>query len=225
MINIKDMTPNVYMANSRDFQVLARTLEVLLNYVQMNIDNMEGNYRIDNMNQGLINLFLLSLGFEGAHNYTNVDLEKVAKVFKWLMKRKGTKEAIYDIVYLLLRSQHLEEEFSITIHTIKNNNVRTTTSMTPSELSDLYTIDLYLPRNLKDLVLLEDLFDYILPAGFTYTLREYEAGTTSTTKVKVSGLSAINTSAVNGSPLINQVFDSSGTPSGETPKSLVFGGK
>lgn len=161
MISVQKYTPEVYYKNSRDFQLLGRVCEVLYNYILMNVDNMVGLPISDNTNPILLDLALLTIGFDRHHNYTNVDLVKLSEIFKYIMKIKGTKVVIEEIVYLLLRSQSIkEEEFILNIHSLlgklRNSN------------EDFYVIDLYVSNKLKDIVLIEDVFDYILPAGFIY---------------------------------------------------------
>lgn len=164
MINIKDMTPDTYYNNSRDFQVLGRTLEVLLNYTKMNVDIMKGNYDIKNIDDSLLDLLLLTLGFEETHSYSKDSLKLLPMVFKWMVRKKGTEEAINYAVYLLLRSQHIEQKPSIKIRTL--GKIRSL----DEDFDDLYTIDIYLPKETKDRVLLKDLFEYILPAGFRFNI-------------------------------------------------------
>ena len=165
MIEVDKLVPTSYYENSRDFQVLGRLFEMVLNYSKTNADLVLGTIVSDNMNLELVELALYTLGFFKKHNYPNTDLLILAKIFKSIMKIKGTKSAIEYCVYLLLRSQHIEEEFELTI----NNLVDTTRDVT-KDCNELYTIDLRLPTKVKDTILLDDLFDYILPAGYTYNI-------------------------------------------------------
>ncbi len=168
MISVKKYTPEVYYNNSRDFQAVGRICEILYNYILMNVDNMLGLPVSDNTNPILLDLALLTIGFDRHHNYTNVDLVKLAEIFKYVMKIKGTKKAIEEVIYLLLRSQNIEEEaFILNIHslfgTIRNRDWE------PDDINpDMFSIDLYVSNKLKDIILIEDMFDYILPAGFIY---------------------------------------------------------
>lgn len=167
MIKVYESVPQIYYDNSRDFQLFGRLYEIMFNYILMNIDLIKGVPVNDNTNLALVDLALLTLGFSQTHNYTSIDMLDLAKAFKSIVKKKGTKSAIEDCVKLLLRSQHLEKDFIVKIHTL-TLNVRDITEET--NYDELYTIDIYLPKNTEDIILLEDLFEYILPAGFVYNI-------------------------------------------------------
>ena len=215
MISVQKYTPEVYYKNSRDFQILGRICEILYNYILMNVDNMLGLPVSDNTNPILLELALLTIGFDRHHNYTNVDLVKLSEIFKYIMKIKGTKVAIEEIVYLLLRSQSIEEEeFILNIHSLLGRFRNTN--------DDIFVIDLYVSNKLKDIVLIEDVFDYILPAGFIYhiylssTFRRDISTTLNNDNAILNQLMDYNSSKVFG-----QVFDSidkPNEPDKEAPK-------
>ena len=226
MIKVQDNVPSVYYNNSRDFQLLGRTLEVILNYIKMNVDIMEGNYRISNLNQVLTPYLLKTLGFESERVYTNIDLLLLARAFKHIMYKKGTKQALVDIVNLVLRSLHIEEDYEVIVPTIDTNNIRP--QMDDNMLSELYTIVIMLPSSLQDTKLIEDLLDYILPTGFVYkfiTLQDrqkYKTKLTSTIKTP------IRYDYVSGDGAINKIYKSNASgdiSSGVTNNSTVFNSK
>ena len=203
MLEIKNKVPSTYYNNSRDFQVLGRTLETLLNYINLNISNMRGTYNPENLDPSLVELALTTLAFDSSHNYQNVDLVKLAQIFKKMMRTKGTKEAINDIIYILLRSQRVEESYYVKI----NNLTLNLRDIDNADLDELYSIDLYLPEKLKDLVLIDDLFDYILPAGYVYTKHGVATlqGDTPTTTMTSSD-NIVITEYQNGSPITGQIY-------------------
>lgn len=215
MISVQKYTPEVYYNNSRDFQAIGRVCEVLYNYILMNIDNMIGLPISDNTNTTLLDLALLTIGFDRHHNYTNVDLVKLSEIFKYIMKIKGTKKAIEEIVFLLLRSQNIEEEaFILNIHSL-NGELRTTSWKPDSSTGkvDTFSIDLYVSNKLKDIVLIEDVFDYILPAGFIYHI--YLSSTFSReveTQIKNTNNTLNFGYASNSSQMFGQIFNSTDNP-------------
>ena len=160
MIKVQKLVPEIYYSQSRDFQFLGRVFEVLANYVKMNIDLVAENPLSKNSDDKMINLLTTTLGFETKHDYNTQDLRAICNVFVDLVRRKGAKSSIEDACRTLMSVQNLsgylsvedeEEEDSIT-----------------HEHAKTYTINIYIPAELTDLILLEDLFDYILPAGYEY---------------------------------------------------------
>lgn len=211
MIKVQNYTPSVYYNNSRDFQAIGRLCEVLYNYLLMNISTLRELPLSDNIDPTLLDLVLLTVGFDKHHNYTNVDLIKLAEIFKYIMKIKGTEKAIEEIVYLLLRSQSVEdEEFILNIHSLTGKfRLQDWKPDQDADKVDTFSVDLYVSNKLKDIVLIEDVFDYILPAGFIYHIYSSTAyGGTYETQEKNNSYVLNMGYGGNASEVFGQVFDS-----------------
>lgn len=150
MIKTINLVPEVLYSRSRDFQFLGRSFDVVFNYAKMNIDLMSGLPLSANTDDSMMLLVSKTLGFETRHQYNSQDLKNICSVFIDLVRNKGTKSAIERAVRTLMNAQNISG-------TPKVNVDRTN-----------HVLRIYVPYGLKDLVLLEDLFDYILPAGFDY---------------------------------------------------------
>lgn len=204
MINVDKLTPDYYYKNSRDFQFLGRLYEVLYNSLLVDIDLIKELVVSDNMDTTMVDLALYTLGFEPKHDYTNVNLLKLAQIFKTVMKYKGTKFAIECCINLLLRSQNIVSNYKVEIPTIDNVGIRT-----ENNFDEMYTLNIYLPKIVKGSILLDDLFDYILPSGYIYNifftdLDKLDDNTTTTTtndnyKIKLGS---------NNSKLFGQLYSS-----------------
>ena len=157
MIVLQKSVPEVYYNQSRDFQSLARAFEVLFNYAKTNVDVLRGLPFSDNLDTKLLNLLAYTLGFATKHNYNEKDLYNVCSTFAKLLKKKGSIDAIDLAIRALLNAQQISEFYD------KSSIAR--------DLDDKYHLIITLPYGVQDLVLLEDLFDYILPAGFTYSFK------------------------------------------------------
>ena len=155
MIVLQKSVPEIYYNQSRDFQFLARAFEVLFNYEKTNVDVIRGFPLSNNFDDRLLTLLAYTLGFATKHNYNSQDLFSVCSVFAELLNKKGSLDAIYLAIYALLSAQQIDEDFEVRI----------------DKSDDAHNLVITLPISTKDLVLLEDLFDYILPAGFTYTFK------------------------------------------------------
>ena len=147
------MVPEIYYSGSRDFSFLARLFEVALNYMKTGADIIDYNLDSENADSTLIDLLCNTLGFVVKHKYINKDLVAVASTFSNLVKWKGSEYSIREAIKTLLNSQGIREQFEL-------------------DSSDRYNkeITLILPPETKDIILLEDLFDYILPAGMLVTI-------------------------------------------------------
>ena len=158
MIDVIKQTPIEYSKQSRDYQVLARLYTALYNINKMYIDNM--NIWNDDIDNKLSTLRARTLNFIPKHNWDLNELDAAMSCFKYIMRRKGTIQALKYCLTILLRIKKLTGELSTDLGTIEVNY-------------DDYTINVLIPSELVSVGVVEDLFDYLLPAGITYRLTEY----------------------------------------------------
>lgn len=156
MIKTRDLVPGIYYNKSRDFQALGRVFEVLYNYAKTGADLVANSYEDTKM----LDLLVTTLGFNSKHNYNVDDLVALCNTFIIILKNKGSIKSVEDAITALMNAQHLESAFAVIDRYEKEPGTETTIKM--------YSIDIYIPEELTDLILLEDLFEYILPAGYTY---------------------------------------------------------
>lgn len=154
MLRTKNLVPSVYYDYSRDFQFLGRTLDVIFNYLKMNIDLVSGCPSGENLDDKLIPLLAKTVGFDAKHNYNIQDLKSICSVFVELVRNKGSLDSIEKACQTLMNSQNISGYF---LPKVINRDIHTP-----------YTLKIYIPAELTDTILLEDLFDYILPAGYDY---------------------------------------------------------
>lgn len=148
MIKVKDSVPSIYYEESRDFQVFGNSFEAVFNYLKTNVDLINENPLDRRSSYLVIKLITKTLGFESKHEYDMDDLRTLCSIFVDCIKNKGTLNSINKAISGLLNSQHITSEFKV--------------------IQDGNDLMIYLPKNIRDTVLLDDIFDYILPAGITY---------------------------------------------------------
>ena len=151
MIRTKNQLPEYYYKESRDFQFIGRLFDVILNYNKTSIDAMRNNPLSKNIDDSLIDLCALTVGFSSKREYDTDDLKAICTSFNELIRKKGTKSAIETCVEVLLKSKNISDDFNVVI-------------------SPNMEVEIYVPAKLSDLRLLEDLFAYILPTGFIPTI-------------------------------------------------------
>ena len=145
MIKLQDLTPSVYYEQSRDFQFIGRLYDIVLNYIKTNADNLYTLPIGKNMDEKLLNLLALTLGFQSKHHYNSKQLLAICSVLPLILKNKGSLNAILIAVNSILYAEGINQALD---YEFKNNN-----------------LVLYLSPDLSDLTLLKDIMIYILPAG------------------------------------------------------------
>ena len=153
MIKTQQLVPSYYYKQSRDFQFLGRTFDVIFNYLKSNIDVIYSLPYSDNSPLALVELLCTTLGFKRIHEYTSIELKCLCSIFPYIMKHKGSKKSIQTTLDLLCRLNNIEEQASYVVDVNDSNNLL-----------------IYLPTDISDYTLLIDILDYILPAGLTYSI-------------------------------------------------------
>lgn len=158
-MKLEKLLPEVYYKESRDFAFIARLIEIYINYMKSAADNVDFKMNKSTLNSYVLQLVANNLGFKLKHNYENKDLMYLCTTLMSLYRKKGSIQAIIDAIQLLVNSQKIDEKISRDNVTITNDE-----------------LEIRIPSALTDVTLLEDVFDYILPAGMTYTfIRVYNA--------------------------------------------------
>lgn len=170
MISVYRSTPRKYYDDSRDFQFIGRLFEALFNYLKMNVDLAQYDQLSSNSDVRMLPLLAKTLGFESKHEYNTEDLKALCSSFASILRKKGSIGGIEDAVNAFLSAQNIGTEAY--------------PSRNPLDYMDL---TIYLPEDAGDTALLEDVFDYILPAGMTYNfVRAQAARDPSTTELRAS---------------------------------------
>lgn len=151
MIKLQDLTPAVYYEQSRDFQFIGRLYDLVLNYIKTNSANLYNLPVGKNMDEQLLNLLALTLGFKPTKNYNSKQLRAICSVLPTILKHKGSIQALVLATNALLAAEGVRQPLDYTIR--------------PKE-----GITLYVAQELNDLNLFTDLLDYLLPAGLSCTI-------------------------------------------------------
>lgn len=144
-IELQNLTPSVYYNQSRDFQLIGRLFDVVLNSVKMNADMIYNIPLTDDSDSKLSDLLALTLGLKLRHKYPAKQLSAVCSCFSEILRNKGSLKSVDLAVNALLHAEGLNQQYRCSAE----NNV----------------LNIHVPYQLSDLSLLRDLMDYILPAG------------------------------------------------------------
>lgn len=159
MIKLQNYTPEVYYKKSRDFQFIGRLYDLVLNSVKTNTDLLYSLPVGENMNDQLVDLITLSLGFKPKHNYSTQQLLAICSIFPTLLRKKGTLQAVQLACTTILASEGI----------ITKPNVEMISSNRQSA-KVLDTLHIGIPPELSDITLIQDLLSYIIPAGMLIDL-------------------------------------------------------
>ena len=181
MIKLQNLTPEVYYKESRDFQLLGRLFDLVLNSVKTDTDLLYNLPLSTNSDEKLLELLALTLGFKPKHQYNARNLKAVCSVFSEILRNKGSIKAIKVACEALFNSMDISQQLDYDFTKGKDNT----------------ELNLYIAQDFGDITLLNDLLSYILPAGMSCNIiREFHILTDSNTNIGISDIvtkSKINT--------------------------------
>ena len=149
MIKTETSVPETYYRDSRDFQFLGRVFDAALNSYITNSEMVGTNPFSYNFNTKLIDLLTLTLGFKSRHHYNINQLTAMCAALTEALRWKGTKKSIQLAADALLKAEGVAEPAVVDVN------------------EETSTVTIFLPIGLADTNLLNDMLDYILPAGMS----------------------------------------------------------
>lgn len=156
---LENNVPEVYVEESRDFQLLCRLIDV---YLRGTIDRAASIIRsidLDKCNEGLLPAIAWMQGFT-THMYIPPKvLRNICRVFPYCIKRKGTEDAIYTMAQAVLSTDRLIYNIDCSIR--------------KAELTDNFLIEIVCYANDHYIPYLAEALRFIVPAGWDIRYRFY----------------------------------------------------
>lgn len=197
MFRLQDNVPQIYVEESRDFQLFCRLYDCINNGVKYDIDSMITLLDPMLCKDRILDLLATKVGF--FHNFyieSNI-LRYIISAFPYILKNKGSKKGIKEAVCTILRAEGQFEIPQIDINNI-SHDIKIELSKT----------------NIKNKKALDEVLKYILPIGYTYSIGSYITNN-STDEFNIYNMKAdlminpaVSTSQVRGS---SRVYDEDST--------------
>ena len=156
-LQLEQNTPEIYNEKSRDFQLLCRILNIYLNALIEQSNKIVYNTDTDTLDEKLLYLRARKLGFTTHKYFPATILRNICENFPSLIRRKGTRQAILDVVYTILSA----------------NNLVTLLSIGEDNQNDPYLINIISNVGDEEIEYISELLSFIIPAGILWT---YTAG-------------------------------------------------
>ncbi len=150
MFRTQDNIPEIYVNESRDFQLFCKAKDLVFGGVKYNIDSLRHTSNTMEMNGSLLPLLKSKVGFFDQDNLSEDELRYLLAAFPYMMKYKGAKKSIAYIINMWLRLYKISGKIVL----IDINNID-------------YTINLFINALPKSTYILDKLFKYIVPTGYS----------------------------------------------------------
>ena len=155
LIRTQDNVPSCYLSESRDFQLLCRLYDCIINGVKFDNDSIINVIDTDRCSDRVLQLLQSKLGFFTNEDLTDDDIRKVLRAFPVIIRNKGSKKAIEQALYVYLKINGINTDIDIKI-------------INKDAISP-YTIQIGIRSSLKDTRVLDEIFKYILPSGYVFS--------------------------------------------------------
>lgn len=151
MFRVEQNVPDVYVQESRDFQLLSKLYDLVFQSSRFSIDSMRVLSDTMHCNESVLPLISTKVGFFTDSNLTDNSHRKILSAFPYIIKYKGSMKGLKLIVNLLgsiLNTKIFVEQPLLDDLTVDRNRV-------------LISFDKYAP----DYQILEDILYYMRPTG------------------------------------------------------------
>ena len=191
MIRFQNNVPQVYVEESRDFQLIGRIIETIINANIYNNNSILSTLDAKKINERLLELLATKVGFYHKHKIDVKVLRYIISAFPYIIKYKGSKKGIESAINVILKIEQPMEPPEINIDNIN------------------YSINIYTNKKLVNKDALSDILEYIVPVGYTYSIQEYQKRSETDTIFSEDSISYIkapitSTTQIKGS---NRVLD------------------
>lgn len=155
MFRLQNNTPGIYVENSRDFQLLCRLFDYMINGIKYDIDSILNILNPMKINDRMLNLLCTKLGFFPKNQYDSRTLRYILSTFPLIVKNKSSKKGIELAVNTILKLENNDETPSIEIN------------------NEEHVINIYTTINdIENKKALSDILDYVLPIGYTLNIEK-----------------------------------------------------
>lgn len=113
IFRLQNNVPDGYVDKSRDFQVLCRLNDILINGIKFNIDSITKSLNSATCSNNLLSLLQTKLGFISNKTISDESLRYILMSFPYILKYKGSKQAIKETINLFIKLNDLNIDFDI----------------------------------------------------------------------------------------------------------------
>ena len=187
MFRISEKVPEVYMKESRDFQILPRIDDLLFLGEHYDISTIQELNNPKKCRNSCLKYLAEKVGFYTDKYIPDNVLINIISAFRTALKNKGTDLGIQQAVIAILKAEN----------SIDPPKIVYTRSDSSLQYYEQYTINIYTPIKIINEVALREFLKYIIPAGYNYNIYAYDSSETEgeVTRINTVGqLGFLNTS-------------------------------
>ena len=148
--------PDVYVKESRDFQLLCNSFDAVQNSVKYDTDSILNSIIVTNCVDSYVPFLQTKLGFFTNTTYSNETLRNILQLFPLIVRNKGSIYGIQLAVYVYLHALGLDITSKVEVDNVN------------------YVISISFTTKSMDVSILTELLEYVIPAGYKLKYGFYE---------------------------------------------------
>ena len=148
LFRLQDNTPEAYTEDSRDFQLMLRLYDCTNNGVMFYIDSMRNVTDTKMCSSDLLGLLKTKIGFFSDVDFTDRELRYILRGFPSIIKYKGSIKGIREAVYMYMNANGMSCPHKVYVD------------------NDTHTVAIHIEHSITDTSILDEVFKYIIPAGY-----------------------------------------------------------
>ena len=166
VIRLQNETPEAYTMQSRDFQLLCRVFDCIINSTKFDVDTIKKISSTHDIRTNILPLLQTKLGFFSNVKTNDDALRLILEAFPLIIKSKGSLKSINQAINVYLKILNIRVPIAIT----KTEGETQLYNITIPE----HTIVIGLNTAFRNTAeIFRDLLKYIMPAGFGYYMYFY----------------------------------------------------
>lgn len=160
MFRLQNNVPEVYVDESRDYQLLLRLYDCWQGSVNYNIKSIINCLEPLTASDRVLELLATRVGFFPRVQLDSNILRYIIAAFPYIIRNKGTKAGIEMAVYAVMKAEIDPASVDEVVVVINNQT---------------HTVEISTHNQIYNKVALRELFRYVLPFGYTYVLNQYSS--------------------------------------------------
>lgn len=155
MIRLQENVPEVYVKESRDFQLFCRLYDLINNSTRYSIESTINLLDPLKCSDRILPLLSTRVGFFPKSEYNTLAFRNIINAFSYIIKYKGSKQGIEMALNVILKAENNYDKSKVEVDSI-NSVIRVLTK-----------------KSIQNEALLRDVLSYVIPIGYDLEIGEY----------------------------------------------------
>lgn len=164
IFRLQENVPDVYVNQSRDFQLLCNSFDAVYNAVKYDIDSIVCTADTKLCSDKLLPLLQTKLGFFSKYKFNTNELRIVLQAFPYIVKHKGSRKGIIAAIEVFFKVINASRRCRVTL--VEKPDI--------DSLSKSYCVLISIEGTKVNTALLTEILHYVVPAGYSIQYSFYK---------------------------------------------------